>query len=209
MDRTLRFGIGMLALLTLPSCAAPRVARVHAADASVQQEAAAEPADAEVAPPVLQAQPEAVLPHSSAGAPEAAAVSEDGPPDEPDQPPAAQPEAPGRQIKLAQPSPALTESLSQVLGMLEKEKAENERLRREVAALQGQIAEKDRTITQLTLERDAFTDQVQALEGSLGKWKQDVLGFRDEIRQAEEAEIEVLQQVLLILKSFQKEEVPQ
>ncbi len=208
MDRTLRLGISMLLLLASTSCAAP-AARVRAADVPARQETAAEPAGAEVTPtePHVQARP--VAAPSSADTPGAAAVEGGRPPDEPEQPPAAPAEAPGRQIKLAQPSPALTETLSQVLGMLEKEKAENERLRREVAGLGEQLAEKDRTIAQLTLERDAFTEQLQTLEGSLGKWKQDVLGFRDEMRQAEEAEIEVLQQVLLILKSFQKEEVPQ
>jgi len=208
MDRTLKLGISVLVLLASTSCAAPG-ARVRAGDVPVRQETAAEPAGAEVTPTEPQVQAQAAAAPSSAATPGAAAVAAGGPPEAPQQPPAAPPEPPGRQIKLAQPSPALTETLSRVLGMLEKEKAENERLRRQVAALGQQLAEKDRTIAQLTLERDAFTEQVQALEGSLGKWKQDVLGFRDEMRQAEEAEIEVLQQILLLLESFQKEEVPQ
>lgn len=208
MDRTLRLGISVLVLLASTSCAAP-AARVRPADVPVRQETAAEPAGAEVTPTEPQVQTQPVAAPSSADTLGAAAVDGDGTPEAPEQPLAAPPEVPGRQIKLAQQSPALTETLSQVLGMLEKEKAENERLRREVAALGQQLAEKDRTIAQLTLERDAFTEQLQTLEGSLGKWKQDVLGFRDEMRQAEEAEIEVLQQILLILKSFQKEGVPQ
>ena len=39
----------------------------------------------------------------------------------------------------------------------------------------------------------------------MAKWKQDVLGFRDEMRAYEEAEIEVLREVAVLLRGFKKE----
>jgi hypothetical protein len=46
------------------------------------------------------------------------------------------------------------------------------------------------------------------MEAALTRWKEDVLGFREEMRDYEGAQIEVLQEILLLLKEFKKKEIP-
>lgn len=115
------------------------------------------------------------------------------------------PPAPTRDIRLGQPEPALTETLDRALAMLEKERAESQRLKQTITLLEQQLADRGKTIAELSAQMESCAERAQTLELSLEQWKRDVLGFRDEMRQAEEAEIEVLQQILIILKSFQKE----
>ncbi len=111
--------------------------------------------------------------------------------------------APGLQLGGA--APALTETLNQTLKMLSKEQGENERLRQKVSQLEAQLAEKDKTIADLNSQLEGSGSRIGELEAALDQWKSDVLGFRDEMRKAEEAEIEVLQKMLTLLQSFRKE----
>ena len=105
--------------------------------------------------------------------------------------------------------PSLTEALDRVRDLLAKEKALSEKLREEVQSAKTLLEEKERAIKELQLQLETSTaendDLQKALDDEMGKWKDDILGFRDEMRTAEEAEIEVLQQILLLLKGFKAE----
>jgi chromosome segregation ATPase len=69
---------------------------------------------------------------------------------------------------------------------------ENNDLKRKLAELQGEL---DRTKAELG-EANAFLRQMQM---ELTKWKADVLGFRDETRSAQAAQLEALTKILRIL----------
>ena len=88
-------------------------------------------------------------------------------------------------------------------------KAENERLKLGMADSDKKMAEKDAQIKELTRQLDVASGDVGKLNEALDKWKTDVLGFRDEMRKADEAEIQVLQEILMLLKGFAKEKPAQ
>ena len=102
-------------------------------------------------------------------------------------------------------APAVTETLEKTVDMLLQAKADNERLKAALADTEKKLAEKDASVQELTQQLDVASGDVGKLQDALEKWKTDVLGFRDEMRQADEAEIEVLQQILTLLKGFAKE----
>jgi len=88
------------------------------------------------------------------------------------------------------------EDLSAKAEKLREEKStlvlENSALKHKLAQL---AAELDRAKTELS-EANTFLHQMQI---ELTKWKSDVLGFRDEMRNAQAAQLEALQRVLRIL----------
>ena len=69
---------------------------------------------------------------------------------------------------------------------------ENTDLKRKLSELQAEL---DRTKTELG-EANAFLQEMQL---ELTKWKADVLGFRDEIRNAQAAQLQALTKILRIL----------
>ena len=69
---------------------------------------------------------------------------------------------------------------------------ENTDLKRKLSELQAEL---DRTKTELG-EANAFMQEMQM---ELTKWKADVLGFRDETRSAQAAQLEALSKILRIL----------
>jgi len=91
-----------------------------------------------------------------------------------------------------------TEKLRQANSTL---KVENEDLARQIAALESEL---ETTRTELA-EASEFLQQMHA---ELGKWKSDVLGYRDEMRRAQVAELEALKKILKILGA-EFVEVPQ
>ena len=71
-------------------------------------------------------------------------------------------------------------------------KVENDDLSRQIAALEAEL---ETTRNELS-EANEFLQQMHA---ELGKWKSDVLGYRDEMRRAQVAELEALKKILKIL----------
>ena len=69
---------------------------------------------------------------------------------------------------------------------------ENTQLKQQVASL---ISELDKTKTELA-EANGF---IQEMHVELGNWKSDVLGFRDEMRSAQAAELVALKKILRLL----------
>ncbi len=109
-------------------------------------------------------------------------------------------------IPFSERQPALTETLQRTLDMLTEARAENSRLKEKVVELNKELQEKEHQIADLTVRVEGGQSKVAELEQALDKWKKDVLGFRDEMRKAEEAELEVLQEILTLLKGFKKEQ---
>jgi len=71
-------------------------------------------------------------------------------------------------------------------------KLDNDSLTRQIAGLEGQL---ETARTELS-EANEFMQQMHV---ELGKWKSDVLGYRDEMRSAQVAELEALKKILKIL----------
>jgi chromosome segregation ATPase len=71
-------------------------------------------------------------------------------------------------------------------------KLENDSLTRQTAGLESQL---ETTRNELS-EANEFLQQMHV---ELGKWKSDVLGYRDEMRSAQVAELEALKKILKIL----------
>jgi len=115
----------------------------------------------------------------------------------------------GAEIAFNASGPAITETLEKTVDLLLEAKAENERLKLSLDAAKADAADKDRQIEDLTRQLDLASGEVTKLQEALEQWKADVLGFRDEMRKAEEAEIEVLQEILMLLKDFEKEKPPE
>ncbi|KPK66192.1 MAG: hypothetical protein AMK73_00880 [Planctomycetes bacterium SM23_32] len=109
------------------------------------------------------------------------------------------------EIQLGAQRPALTEKLDTALDRLAEAEAANQTLRDTAAALEQKLAERDKTVGELTAQLDTYGERIKSVEASLRQWQEDVLGFRDEMRDYEEAEIEVLQQIVQLLKGFKKE----
>jgi hypothetical protein len=99
----------------------------------------------------------------------------------------------------------LTETLNETLDVLAKQKNENERLRTTIRSLEQDLARKEKALSELSAELEGDQGKVQELEQSLERWKADILGFREEMRLAEEAEIEVLRKILVLLQDLSKE----
>jgi len=106
-------------------------------------------------------------------------------------------------------APAVTETLEKTVNMLLEARADNERLKADLADAQKKLSEKDAQVQKLTGQLDVASGDVAQLQDALEKWKADVLGFRDEMRKADEAQIDVLQQILMLLKGFAKEKPAQ
>jgi TolA-binding protein len=134
-------------------------------------------------------------------APAAAAGAMPAAPAPPPAPAAAEP----ANVRLGTGGPAITETLGQAMEMLAQARADNERLKETVATLQGTLEEKENALKTLADQLQQCEARTSGLEQSLEKWKQDVLGFRDEMRDCQEAEIQVLQEMLALLKGLKKE----
>jgi molecular chaperone GrpE (heat shock protein) len=113
--------------------------------------------------------------------------------------------APEPVVPFGGAGPALTETLNNTMELLEEARAENERLKETISDLRIDLQEKENTIQNLRAKAEAGDTRIAETEKALEQWKADVLGFRDEIRQAEEAELQVLQEILTVLKGFKAE----
>ena len=83
---------------------------------------------------------------------------------------------------------------------------ETEKLRQDNSRLQLDNGELNRRVEQLKSELDKTcielseaNEFLQQMHIELGRWKSDVLGYRDEMRNAQAAEIEALKKILRIL----------
>jgi len=98
----------------------------------------------------------------------------------------------------------LTQSLDNALDQVNRQHAELQQLERKLGESQAELAAGTVRIEELTKALEASNTRVRKLEDALDKWKQDVLGFRDEMRQAEEAEMQALKEIIVLLKGFKR-----
>lgn len=95
-------------------------------------------------------------------------------------------------IELSKKYAALSEELSQV-------KQEKERLAAQNALLSQKIAPLEQELAQTKKELGEANDLLIEMRIELNNWKSDVLGFRDEMRQADKAQLETLMKILKVL----------
>jgi len=98
---------------------------------------------------------------------------------------------------------ALTESLDKALRRIKDQEVEIQRLRADVNALRQQLERSDENVRKLTAELETRDVQVLKLEEAVEKWKKDVVGFREEMRTIEEAEMRALKEIIVLLRSAQ------
>jgi chromosome segregation ATPase len=98
--------------------------------------------------------------------------------------------------------PSLTEALDDALDKLEEARTENEQLQLTTDELAQALADRERQIRDMQDEITACRTRIKGLEDALEAWKADVLGFREEMRDYEEAEMQVLQEMVLLLRGF-------
>jgi len=79
-------------------------------------------------------------------------------------------------------------------------------LREENRALAAKVTKLELKLEQAEKELSEANDLLVAMQRSLDNWKKDVLGFREEMRQAEEAQMKALVKVLSLLGAEPTEE---
>lgn len=95
-------------------------------------------------------------------------------------------------IKLAQDHAALSEKMTVV-------QQKNQQLTEENAQLKHRISEIEPQLNQSKKELDDANKLLVEMRIELNNWKTDVIGFRDEMRQADKAQLETLLKILQIL----------
>lgn len=95
-------------------------------------------------------------------------------------------------VELSKKYAALSDEMTKL--QLEKQTlaAENSRLKERVAALEPQLAQAQKELAEAN-------DLLVEMRLELNNWKADVMGFREEMRQADKAQLEALIKILEIL----------
>jgi len=116
----------------------------------------------------------------------------------------ARPAAPQRDghLLLGAGAPSLTDALDRTLAMLTKERARTQMLRRNLAGLAEEASRLEETLARRRAALQAKETQIADLRAAVTRWKKDVTTYREEMRRAEEIEIETLIEVLSLLKGF-------
>ena len=111
-----------------------------------------------------------------------------------------------RFLEAAPQKPTVVESameLSQKHAMLSEEAAELRRRNKELAASNQQLKEQvvaiEAKLQQAQKELNEANDILIAMRIELNNWKLNILGFRDEMRDAEKAQLEALLKILKVL----------
>lgn len=93
----------------------------------------------------------------------------------------------------------LSRKYAQATEELGRCRLENERLAADNAGLKNEMQRLNKELTQAENELSEANRLLLDMRVELGKWKHDVLGFRKEMRQAEQAQLEALAKVLQLL----------
>jgi len=116
----------------------------------------------------------------------------------------ARPDTPRRDghLLLGAGASSLTDALDRTLAMLTKERARTQMQRRNLAGLAEEATRLEETIARRRAALQAKETQIADLRAAVARWKRDVATYREEMRRAEEIEIETLIEVLSLLKGF-------
>ncbi|MDH7599392.1 MAG: hypothetical protein QHH07_07125 [Sedimentisphaerales bacterium] len=90
----------------------------------------------------------------------------------------------------------LTERYTQVVKALGDLRMHNQQLTEENTRLKAQVEDLQAKLSQTQTELNDANILLMQMLGELNKWKADVLGFRDEMRQAAKAQLEALAKIL-------------
>jgi len=93
----------------------------------------------------------------------------------------------------------LSEKYSKLVEQAAAIQKENERLKKENAELNNKLITENATLTQTEQELKEANDMLIDMRIELNNWKMDVLGFREEIRSADKAQLEALLKILKTL----------
>ncbi len=93
----------------------------------------------------------------------------------------------------------LSKKYSALLEDLDKLRQENQRLMAENTSLKERVGPCETQLTQTQKELTEANDLLIEMRIELNNWKTNVLGFRDEIRQADQAQLEALLKILRVL----------
>lgn len=93
----------------------------------------------------------------------------------------------------------LSQKYSNLLEDLDRLRQENQRLATENESLKEQIGPCQQQLTQAQKELTEANDLLIEMRIELNNWKTNILGFRDEMRQADQAQLEALLKILTVL----------
>lgn len=103
----------------------------------------------------------------------------------------------------------LSEKYAKLSAEMAAQQQENQKLLDENRRLKDQVASLDAQLRQAQKELTQANDLLIEMRVELNNWKTDVLGFRDEMRDAEKAQLEALLKILKILGGEVKSESTQ
>jgi len=106
------------------------------------------------------------------------------------------------------PTRSLGDALGRTLDMLVRERAVAEDLDRRIAAAREKLARGKEVLADLEQKIQAQDALIKRLNDDLGRWKDQVLGTRDEVVRSEEIEKEVLQEIVLLLRALNRRRPP-
>lgn len=95
-------------------------------------------------------------------------------------------------IEMSKKYAALSEEMSQLKVEKQTLAAENSRLVPQITVLEKELAQTKKELSEAN-------DLLIEMRIELNNWKTDVLGFRDEMRQADKAQLETLMKILKVL----------
>jgi chaperonin cofactor prefoldin len=175
-------------LLSLGAACASNGAASQTAEAPkpLAAPAAGPPAETVMAPPVF-AQSATPAPRESAPEPEQTSA----------------PTGKTGEIALGSDSSGVTAELARTREALVMSRTMNTRLQRQIEDLKGRVAEKDARIARLELQVEEFSNRANTLEEKLTDWQKDVLGFRDEIRDMNRAQAQILEKIVVLLQDLE------
>ncbi len=105
-------------------------------------------------------------------------------------------------IELSQKYAAVSEQATQLKQQVERFETENQRLKSELSASRGQLQQAQKELN----DANALLLDMRV---ELNNWKNNVLGFRDEMRTADRAQIEALLKILTLLGGESRTETTQ
>jgi hypothetical protein len=197
LNKALRAAAAAAILALTAACASIATPEQDQKTEALQPPEAGPPAETVLArAPAPPAQPAAPAPTPRPAAP----------PPAPESAPSDSAETPGPEgsIALEGGDPGVTAELVRAREALVVARTMNARMQREMQDLQKQLAAKDAQILRLQMQTEQFKERADKLETKLSEWQKDVLGFRDEIRDMNRAQAQILEKVVTLLQNMDK-----
>ena len=95
---------------------------------------------------------------------------------------------------------SLTSSLSRARKRIQSQQAEIQQLQETLHSSQSELKDVKEERDRLKAKVSEQGKRVESLKQAVQDWKENVLGYRDEMRQAEKAEMQTLKQIIMLLR---------